>query len=35
MAVQLWKNTITKRKLVHPNRRKTVVKLPKVDIRKK
>lgn len=35
MAVQLNKNKITMRKLIHPQRGKTIVKLPKVDIRKK
>lgn len=33
--VQLWKNKITSRKLIHPKRGKTVVKLPRVDIKKK
>ena len=35
MTINLAKKTITKRALIHPKRGKTVVKLPKVDIRKK
>lgn len=35
MAVNLGKNKITKRYLIHPQRGKTIVKLPKVDVCKK
>jgi hypothetical protein len=35
MAIKLGKNKITKRALIHPQRGKTIVKLPKIDIRKK
>lgn len=36
MAVQLWKNKITKRALVHPKRKRNVApKLPRVNIEKK